>query len=130
HDPVLTRHQAMLIVDENQALRGIITRHDLLQAVNAGQADKTVLDVGTCDLIVVYPDDSVREALTRMLLGNVGRLPVVDPAQPTKIVGYLSRVDVMAAQMGKTTEEHVREPGWMTSKGLGKRFLGQPNTQS
>ncbi len=115
HDPRLTRHQALLIVDENNALRGIITRGDVLNAINRGQADDTVLEAGTKDPIVAYPTDSVREALGRMLQKNIGRLPVVDPKQPTRLVGYLSRSNVMAAHMKRIQEERVVEAGWVRS---------------
>jgi CBS domain-containing protein len=113
HDPQLTRHQALLIVDDKAALRGIITRHDLLKAISQNRAGESILEAGTVDLVVAYPDESVSEALTNMLDRNVGRLPVVDPATPTRILGYLSRGNIMEANMKRWQEEHEREVGWI-----------------
>lgn len=113
HDERLTRHQALLIVDENNNLKGIVTRGDLLRAIQAGQADETVLEAGTSDLIVAYPNDTVREALARMFQRDVGRLPVVEPDAPAHVIGYLSRANVMAAQMQSLRDEQEVEPGWL-----------------
>jgi Mg/Co/Ni transporter MgtE len=51
-DPVFTRHQAMLIVDGDNCLRGIVTRGDLIKALHNGSTDETVLASGTTDLSV------------------------------------------------------------------------------
>jgi H+/Cl- antiporter ClcA len=112
HDPELTRHQALLIVDEQRALRGLITRGDLIKAIREGNTDKPVIDVGAVDLVVAYPNDSVREAMLAMLQNDIGRLPVVDPNEPTKILGYLSRGGVMAAHLNRLKEEQEIEAGW------------------
>jgi chloride channel protein, CIC family len=112
HDPYLTRHQALVIVDENDALCGIVTRGDLLKAISQGHSDWTVLEAGTEDVVVAHPDDTVRDALARMLQNEIGRLPVIDPKHPKKLVGYLSRASVMEAHFKTHHEENVVEPGW------------------
>jgi hypothetical protein len=48
--------------------------------------------------------------------GNA-HLPVVDPDNPSKVVGYLGRSGIMAARARRLQEEFVREPGWI------KRFM-------
>lgn len=123
-DPRLTRHQALLIVDDSNDLVGIITRGDLLKAYNEGHPEGTVLEAGTSDLIVAYPDETVRQAVTKMAQGNVGRLPVVDPKAPKQLVGYLSRANVLSAHERRMQEEHEIETGWMrmpTRDGNGRR---------
>ncbi|MEO8610885.1 MAG: chloride channel protein [Chloroflexota bacterium] len=112
HDARLTRHQALLIVDESDALKGIVTRGDLLAALNGGHTDWTVLEAGNDDVVVAYSDDTVRDALAQMLQNEIGRLPVVDPDEPSKVVGYLSRASVMEAHFKTHREENEREPGW------------------
>jgi H+/Cl- antiporter ClcA len=113
NDPLLTRHQAQLIVDEQGALSGIVTRGDLVKALREGRTDQPVLAVGAKQLEIAFPDESIRDALTRMLQHNIGRLPVVDPEEPTHIVGYLSRAAVMAAHQQRLQEEHEVEAGWI-----------------
>ncbi len=79
HDPRLTRRQGLPIVDEAGQLVGIITRGDLLQALEQGTKgnNTTVLDAGSRSLVVTYPDEILHEAVTKMLRNNIGRLPVV-----------------------------------------------------
>ncbi len=112
-DPRLTRHQALLIVDEGDQLSGIITRGDIVKAIEAGRHQETVLDAGTQELAVAYEDESVREALTRMLTINVGRMPVVRRDDERRVTGYLSRGNIMSAYLKKLQEETQVESGWM-----------------
>lgn len=112
HDPHLTRHQALVIVDESDHLNGIVTRGDLLKAISQGHSDWTVLEAGTDDVVVAYPGDTVRDALARMLQNEIGRLPVVDPSAPQKLLGYLSRASIMEAHFKTHREENEVEPGW------------------
>lgn len=65
-------------------------------------------------LVVTYVDESAFDALTKMLVNNVGRLPVVDRANPRKMVGYMNRASVMASWSHHLHEESWREAGWLT----------------
>lgn len=113
HDPRLTRHQALLIVDDEQHLKGLITRHDLLTAARSEGLGESVLEAGTTNLIVAYPDETVRQALVRMMHNNIGRLPVVEPEEPSKVVGYLSRSNIMSAYLQRVRDEAHVEKGWL-----------------
>jgi hypothetical protein len=62
---------------------------------------------------VAYPDESAFDALTKMLMNNVGRLPVVDRKNPQKMVGYINRAAVMACWGTQLHEESWREAGWL-----------------
>lgn len=109
-DPQLTRRQGTPIVDAQGKLVGIITRSDLLQALARDpKGESTVLDAGTRTLIVTYPDETLRVAVSRMLQNDIGRLPVVDRADPTKLVGYIGRSGVIAARNRAHQDEAVRE---------------------
>jgi H+/Cl- antiporter ClcA/CBS domain-containing protein len=122
HDPRLTRHQALVIQDDQNKLAGIVTRGDLLKAINAGHPEWTVLDAGCNDVVTAQPDDSVREALTQMLQRDIGRMPVVD--EGGDLVGYLSRASIMAAHMEQLRQEHEVDTGWMPAligRGNGKK---------
>ena len=117
HDPAVARHEALLIVDEARKLAGIITRGDLLRAFDRDSSGAmTVQEAGTTRLVVTHPDELVSEAAAKMLLYDVGRLPVVDRADPGKAIGYLGRSGVMAARLRRLHDEHVREPGWFPRK--------------
>jgi chloride channel protein, CIC family len=117
HDPAVARHEALLILDDAGKLSGIITRGDLLRALDKDSSGAmTVQEAGTTRLIVTQPDELVSEAAAKMLRNDVGRLPVVDRIDHRKVVGYLGRSGVMAARLRRLHDEHVREPGWFAGK--------------
>jgi len=46
---------------------------------------------------VVYEDNSLRDAADQMVTEEVGRLPVVSRDETLKVVGILSRSDLLSA---------------------------------
>jgi hypothetical protein len=46
-----------------------------------------------------------------MLQADVGRLPVVEPDNPQRVVGYLGRAAILSARMRVHEEENVRQKG-------------------
>ncbi len=108
-----SRHHALPIVDSGRRLQGLVTQGDLLRALQADPSGQmSVLDAGARSLVVAYPDERVFDAVTKMLENNIGRLPVVDRADPRKLVGYINRANVMGSWRGHLHEEFVREDGW------------------
>ena len=104
--------QATLIVDDQNRLTGIITRGDVVRALrDEGSENATVADAGSVGLTVTHPDEPLRCALTKMLERDIGRLPVVDRSDPSRIVGYLGRAAILSARMKLHHEENVRQKG-------------------
>jgi H+/Cl- antiporter ClcA len=112
-DPALPQRQAMLIVDDQKHLVGIITRSDILRAIANSETETGVLDAGSQKLVVIYPDELVCTALDKMLSNQIGRLPVVNRDDPQRAVGYLGRAELLAARQHHFTEEQERERGWL-----------------
>ncbi len=118
-DPEANRHQGMVIVEsagnnKEGKLAGMITRGDVLRALDKDPSGSmSVLDAGTRNLIVTYPDEMLHEASAKMLRNNIGRLPVVDREHPDRVVGYLGRPGILAARVRRMDDEQVREPGWI-----------------
>jgi len=114
HDVSVTKHAAVFVVDEKQQLAGIVTRSDLMRAMEKDhEGGMTVLEAGSRKLVVTYPDEVLYDAAARMLRAEVGRMPVVERANPKHVVGYLGRSGIMAARLRRLEDEHVREPGWV-----------------
>ena len=84
----------------------------MLRALEEGaDGNTTVLDAGSRNLIVTYPDEILQDAVTKMLRNDIGRLPVVDREAPQRLIGYLGRAAVMAARLKQHEEAPVREQG-------------------
>ena len=116
NEPEVVRHQALLLTDERGELAGILTRGDLMRALQRDPSGKlTVLEAGDATPHVTYPDEMLGDALNRMLQQNCGRLPVVARDNPKKIVGYLGRAAVLQARLWRLHEDNVAEPGWLKS---------------
>jgi len=114
HDPAVVRRQALLIVDHAEKLVGIITRGDVLRALDKDSSGAlTVQEAGKTHLVVTYPGELVSEAAAKMLRFDIGRLPVVDRADERRAVGYLGRSAILAARLLRFQDEHVREAGWI-----------------
>jgi len=114
HDPAVARHEALLIVDDAGKLAGIITRGDVLRALDKDSSGAmTVQEAGKTHLVVTYPDELVSEAAAKLLRFDIGRLPVVERADERRVVGYLGRAAILAARLLRFHAEHVREPGWL-----------------
>jgi CIC family chloride channel protein len=112
-DPAVSKHEGLLILDSDGTLRGIITRSDILRAFDHDNEGRmSVLEAGTRDVVVTYPDELLHDAAAKMLRRNIGRLPVVERTEPSRAVGYLGRQGIMAARLHRLDDEHVREPGW------------------
>ena len=90
-------HHGFPVVDGDGRLFGVVTLSDFQRALVRGIHDRLVSDIATRDVMVCHPQQTLREALARPAAGEVGRLPVVDPDDPTKLVGVLRRGDIIHA---------------------------------
>ncbi len=118
HDPLVTRHQGLLIVDENEDLIGVITRSDVINNLDSDDLENlSVLDAGSSSPKVAYPDELVAEATERMASNQIGRLPVVERRNPKKILGYLGRASILEGRTRYFKEESQQEREWFKGPG-------------
>lgn len=114
-DPSVSRRHAALLVDEHGRLIGIVTRGDMVRALESDPEGRTtVASAGRTDLAVTYVDATLHDALVTMMRHDVGRLPVVDRSDPATIRGYLGRAEILAARWKPHDEEERRERGART----------------
>jgi len=119
-EPQVTGHHAMIVFDQQGKLAGVITRGDIMRALDKDPSGgMTVHEAGSQNVVVTYPDEGLQEASEKMLRHNIGRLPVVDRNDEKNVVGYLGRPGIMAARLHRFNDEYVREAGWF--KGFHKR---------
>ncbi|MFI5335593.1 MAG: chloride channel protein, partial [Opitutales bacterium] len=112
HDPLLSRRQGTILLDEAGRLAGVIGRGDIMRVLQEGTADTTtVREAADPEFAVAYPDETLHEAVAKMLKLNLGRLPVVEREDPGKLVGYLGRADILEARARLHQEEEHREQG-------------------
>jgi CBS domain-containing protein len=101
---VRAQHQGYPVVDDAGRVRGVITRRDLLDPDKPGLT--RIGDMLKRGPIVVFEDHTLRDATDLMVGENVGRLIVVARDNPNRMVGILTRSDVMAANSRRIHEMH------------------------
>jgi chloride channel protein, CIC family len=113
-DGDLLHHDSVMLTDSGGGLSGIVTQGDLLRALERHVPDHTpVIEVGTAALEVTYPDETLHEAVRKMLHRGVRKLPVVSRQDSKQAIGYLGSAEVLNARLHRMEEEHVRETGWL-----------------
>ncbi|HLO33135.1 MAG TPA: chloride channel protein [Anaerolineales bacterium] len=112
-DPLVARRQGTPVVDAHGALVGLITRSDIISALeNDPRGELTVLEACSRNLIITFPDEPLKEAVAKMLKNGVGRLPVVSRDDSRQLLGYLGRTGLLEARLRKMQEEELRERRW------------------
>ena len=99
-----------LPVLEGDQLAGMITDRDIVvRAVAKGKDPRgmPVREVVSRELVTVYAEDDLSNALTKMASEQVRRLPVVD--EDNRLVGILAQADVALEAKEKTVGEMVEE---------------------
>jgi CIC family chloride channel protein len=93
-----THHHGFPVLDEKGGLFGIVTIQDLARARERGAwEDRTVREITTRSVVTVFADDPMWVALKRLGTRDVGRLPVVDRQQPSRLLGLIRRSDIVRA---------------------------------
>lgn len=98
-----------LAVVEDGKLVGIVTLSDITRVDSDGRHVQ-VRDVMTPRPVTVTPSTIVSRALERMAVLGVGRLPVVDPDDPEKLVGMFRREEAVRAYheaLSSTTDSEL-----------------------
>lgn len=103
-DELWNRLRTIPIVDGAGCLLGIISRADVLAAMTAAP-DASVLDAGVARPWTIHPEESLADAADRMVLHGIGRLPVVDRADPPRLCGLIGRREVLLARRQRLAEE-------------------------
>jgi len=94
---VMTRHHHMgyPVMNEQKELLGIVTFEDAAKVPKEKKDEVLINDIVRRKLVVAYSDESVLEAIERMIAHKIGRILVVDRKNPKTLSGILTRTDIM-----------------------------------
>ncbi len=100
-------HQGFPVLDKAGEVLGVITLKDLM-ALNT-LPDTPIRALIKCKPIVVYENNTVREAADIMVREKIGRLPVLSREKPHNILGMVTRSDVLSAHQHRLEANHHRQ---------------------
>ena len=90
-----TGHQGFPVHDRAGNLVGVVTRRDIF---NTEEPENSQLgSIIKRPPAIVFEDNSLREAADHMIAEGVGRLPVVARDDTRKVIGWLTRSDLLSA---------------------------------
>jgi len=92
-----SKHHGFPVVDNRKRLKGMVTLVDVESRMDSKSSELTAADVATTSLIKAYPDETLRDVVQKLGAKEVGRLPVVDRKDPTRLIGVLRRYDIVKA---------------------------------
>lgn len=93
-----THENGFPVVNADNKLLGIVTARDVEDALlTRSLEDLKVSDVYTRPVAVCRPEQSLSAALSRFGAQGYGRIPVMDPHNPGRIIGVLNRQNIIAA---------------------------------
>ncbi len=91
-----TGHMGFPVVREGR-LVGIVTFEDIERVPIEERGNKRVRDIMTREIVVTYPDETLEDALIKLVEKDIGRLPVVDRNDERRLLGLITRSDIMKA---------------------------------
>ena len=103
-----TRHTGYPVLDGEGRVVGIVTLDDVRNTQPEGRLERRVGEIMSTDLVVAYADESLAEAMAKFDQHGVGRLPVVARQDPRRLVGFLTRSDVLGAYNRALVDERPR----------------------
>jgi len=105
-----SRHHGFPVVSESGQLLGVVTRHEIAEPSAGAELRVEELLRRAQATPVVFDDNSLREAADLMVSSGIGRLPVVSRAAPERVIGMLTRSDLLAAHARRLNENDQTLP--------------------
>ena len=103
-----TNHRGFPVLDENGYLIGVLTQRDLLDSDHP--ADKRMDELISRPPKVIYDDCTLRDAADHMVNHDIGRLPVIDRKNPSRVIGMVTRGDILGAHRMRLRETSEAKP--------------------
>jgi CIC family chloride channel protein len=96
------------VLDASGAIAGVVTHRELLAAGHE-PASRTVGELARPPKTLIYADQTLREVANAFAVNGTTRAPVVDPADPGRLLGMVSLAQLLHARRSDHHEEHHRE---------------------
>jgi CIC family chloride channel protein len=96
----MSKFSSFPVVDEEDHLVGILSFQDVRQHVFEPELEDLVVArdlANTHNVVTVTPRDSLKDALGKLAYRNVEHLVVLDTKDPRRILGILTRRDIISA---------------------------------
>jgi CIC family chloride channel protein len=94
-----SRNTTFPVVDRDGLLSGILSLQDIRELVYEQGLEELIVakELAVSRVITVTADDNLDDALKKIGYRNIDDLPVVDKDNPRRIVGMISRRDIISA---------------------------------
>jgi CIC family chloride channel protein len=94
-----TKHTNFPLINRKGELTGIISVQDFMGVVFEGDLLDLVVvkELATVDVITVNTEDNLDRAMRKIGYRNIEQLPVVDEQNGRKLIGIVSRRDMVSA---------------------------------
>jgi len=103
-----TTHHGFPLADKQNRLHGLVTCDDIRKAADEGRLDQPVRKLASHRLIVAFPDESLNDAVRKLGLHHVGRVPVVSRQDHRRLLGIITRKDIISAYNRALVRAHTR----------------------
>ena len=100
------RQRLYPVLAQDGALEGVLAWSDVLEGKDS---DDVSAAARIRVAITARADETLRDAADRMVLSGHGVLPVIDPADPRRLVGLVDQFDLLRAHETALVEERHRE---------------------
>ena len=101
-----SHHHGFPVLDENGLLLGVVTYRDIMET--ALPPDRQIAQLIERAPAVIFEDNTLRVASDHMVREGVGRLPVVKRDNPGKMIGIISRSDILAMHDKRLRETYQK----------------------
>ena len=101
------RQRLYPVLDERGSLVGVMPWSRVLEAQGRSSCPVSEVLLGSVDL--AHPDEILRTVADRMASKAIGVLPVVERADPTRLVGLITQFDLLQARQKVLHEERHAE---------------------
>ncbi len=92
-----TQHTKFPVIDDDNIVLGILIAEDLFKKPEEEVREYRVRDLMNPDFLHLSPDSTVDSALQAMIKRGEGHAVIVDPSKPRRMVGYITKADVLKA---------------------------------